>query len=192
VPLSRLRLRLSAWFALAFVAGLTALSLTLYAYLRHQSSLRLTRSLRTSAVELADAIRFELREAPSAGLAHAVSDLDAAPADASEPPAAYEVTTEPPSTPPRRPAPAEPDDAPPPRTEVPAAAEAALSESPRRRSTVREPVANALHHDESFPAPSFASPAPAVEPVVSSSTENESSDRPRRSGWWSRRVLGKG
>jgi hypothetical protein len=28
--------------------------------------------------------------------------------------------------------------------------------------------------------------------VVSSSTENESSDRPRRSGWWSRRVLGKG
>ena len=64
VPLSRLRLRLSAWFALAFVAGLTALSLTLYAYLRHQSSLRLTRSLRTSAVELVDAIRFELREAP--------------------------------------------------------------------------------------------------------------------------------
>ena len=39
VRLSRLRLRLSAWFALAFVAGLTALSLTLYAYLRHQSSL---------------------------------------------------------------------------------------------------------------------------------------------------------
>jgi ribonuclease E len=124
--------------------------------------------------------------------AHAVSDLDAAPADASGPPAAYEVTAEPPSTPPPRPATAEPDDAPPSRTEVPAAAEAALSESPRRRSTVREPVANALHHDESFPAPSFASPAPAVEPVVSSSTENESSDRPRRSGWWSRRVLGKG
>jgi ribonuclease E len=75
---------------------------------------------------------------------------------------------------------------------VPAAAEAALSESPRRRSTVREPVAHAQHHDESVPAPSFTSPAPAVEPVVSSSTESESSDRPRRSGWWSRRVLGKG
>jgi signal transduction histidine kinase len=74
VPLSRLRLRLSAWFALAFVAGLTALSLALYAYLRHQSSLRLTRSLRTSAVELADAIRFERREAPSAGLAHAARE----------------------------------------------------------------------------------------------------------------------
>jgi signal transduction histidine kinase len=72
VPLSRLRLRLSAWFALAFVAGLTMLSLTLYAYLRQQSSLRLTRSLRTSAAELADAVRFELGEAPSAGLPHAV------------------------------------------------------------------------------------------------------------------------
>jgi hypothetical protein len=33
---------------------------------------------------------------------------------------------------------------------------------------------------------------PAVEPVVSSSTESESGDRPRRSGWWSKRVLGKG
>jgi hypothetical protein len=28
--------------------------------------------------------------------------------------------------------------------------------------------------------------------VVSSPAESESSDRPRRSGWWSRRVLGKG
>ena len=74
MPLSRLRLRLSAWFALAFVAGLTALSLTLYAYLRHQSSLRLTRSLRTSSLELADAVRFELREAPADGLAHAVRE----------------------------------------------------------------------------------------------------------------------
>ena len=72
MPLSRLRLRLSAWFALAFVAGLTALSLTLYAYLRHQSSLRLTQSLRTSAVELVDAIRFELLEDSSGGLPHAV------------------------------------------------------------------------------------------------------------------------
>jgi hypothetical protein len=33
---------------------------------------------------------------------------------------------------------------------------------------------------------------PAVEPVVSSPAENESSDRPRRSGWWSKRVLGRG
>jgi two-component system, OmpR family, heavy metal sensor histidine kinase CusS len=74
VPLSRLRLRLSAWFALAFLAGLTALSVTLFAYLRHQSSLRLTRSLRTSAVELADAVRFELWEAPSAGLPHAARE----------------------------------------------------------------------------------------------------------------------
>jgi hypothetical protein len=57
---------------------------------------------------------------------------------------------------------------------------------------VRESVAHVLHHDESVPAPSFTPPAPAVEPVVSSSTESESNDRPRRSGWWSRRLLGKG
>jgi ribonuclease E len=75
---------------------------------------------------------------------------------------------------------------------VPAAAEAAVPEPPRRRSTVRESVTHVLHHDEGVPAPSFTSPAAAVEPVVSSSTENESGDRPRRSGWWSRRVLGKG
>jgi hypothetical protein len=31
-----------------------------------------------------------------------------------------------------------------------------------------------------------------VEPIVTSSAENEGSDRPRRSGWWSKRALGKG
>jgi hypothetical protein len=32
---------------------------------------------------------------------------------------------------------------------------------------------------------------PSGEPVVTSSAASEDSDRPRRSGWWSRRVLGK-
>jgi ribonuclease E len=134
----------------------------------------------------------EAGEAGEAELERAVSDLDAAPAHASEPPAAHEVTAEAPSAPPLPPPETEPHDTAPPRTEAPAAAEAAVSDSPRRRSTVRESVAHALHHDESVPAPSFTPPAPAVEPVVSSSTESESDDRPRRSGWWSRRVLGKG
>jgi signal transduction histidine kinase len=74
VPLSRLRLRLSAWFALAFVVGLSALCTALYAHLRYQSSLRLTRALLTSATELAEAIRFERRENPSPGLGPAVRE----------------------------------------------------------------------------------------------------------------------
>jgi ribonuclease E len=142
--------------------------------------------------DMSEASPSEAREAVEPELARGVADLDAAPADAGEPPAAYEVTAEPRSAPPPPPVAVEPRDAPPARTEVPAAAEAAVSEPPRRRSTVRESVAHVLHHDESVAAPSFTSPAAAEEPVVSSSTEGESSDRPRRSGWWSRRVLGKG
>jgi hypothetical protein len=50
-----------------------------------------------------------------------------------------------------------------------------------------------LRDEASPPAPSFTPPAPApsIEPVESSSAESEDSDRPRRSGWWSKRVLGK-
>jgi ribonuclease E len=71
------------------------------------------------------------------------------------------------------------------------------SEPPRRRSTVREPAPqalrdDALRDDTSSPAPSFTPPSvPSVEPVVSSPAESDDSDRPRRSGWWSKRVLGK-
>jgi ribonuclease E len=69
----------------------------------------------------------------------------------------------------------------------------AAPEAPRRRSTVREPAPQALDHEGDVATPSFTpQPAPAVEPVVSSSTEDERGDRPRRSGWWSKRVLGKG
>lgn len=66
--LSRLRMRLAAWFALAFVAALSLLNLVLYAYLRHQSDQRLTRDLRRSAVELAVLIRDEYLEQPANGL----------------------------------------------------------------------------------------------------------------------------
>ncbi len=66
------------------------------------------------------------------------------------------------------------------------------AEPPRRRSTVREPAPAALAGEGSGVAPSFTPPAPAAEPVVSSTVESESDDRPRRSGWWSKRALGKG
>ncbi|OLB79439.1 MAG: hypothetical protein AUI16_01480 [Alphaproteobacteria bacterium 13_2_20CM_2_64_7] len=75
------------------------------------------------------------------------------------------------------------------QTTAPAASEA--SEPPRRRSTVREPAPPAWHDDATPPPPAFATPMPPIEPVVTSSAESENSDRPRRSGWWSRRVLGK-
>jgi ribonuclease E len=71
-------------------------------------------------------------------------------------------------------------------------AEPIAAEPSRRRSTVREPVTQVLRDEAAASEPPAASPMPVVEPVVSSSAENESSDRPRRSGWWSKRVLGRG
>jgi hypothetical protein len=74
------------------------------------------------------------------------------------------------------------------------------AEPPRRRSTVREPVPQTLINpaisDHAF-GDQGASPPPApvppvAEPIVSSSAESESDDRPRRAGWWSKRALGKG
>ena len=69
--------------------------------------------------------------------------------------------------------------------------ETAAAERSRRRSTVREPVTQVLRDEGAAAAPPAASPMPAAEPVVSSPAEDESSDRPRRSGWWSKRVLGR-
>jgi ribonuclease E len=119
----------------------------------------------------------EVAEAVQPELTRAVANLDEAAPAGAEAPAA------------------EPHDLPPPPP-MPAAAAAdtpAASEAPRRRSTVREPAPQALGHEGQVATPSFTpQPMPAVEPVVSSSTESESGDRPRRSGWWSKRVLGKG
>jgi len=70
-----------------------------------------------------------------------------------------------------------------PHTAVSSAAE---SEPPRRRSTVREPVPVA--GDGEMPLPPAAAPSP--EPEVSGPAETESADRPRRTGWWSRRSAG--
>ena len=72
--------------------------------------------------------------------------------------------------------------------------ETAATERSRRRSTVREPAAQVLREQvlrEEGPAsePPPAPPTPTAEPVVSSTAEE--SESPRRSGWWSKRVLGR-
>jgi ribonuclease E len=133
-------------------------------------------------------------------LASAVHDLDRpVPFAAAEPPAAPIAESEPqavPTTEPRAdvhaPAAARPLEAPSEQVAGPAVPEPTAPEPPRRRSTVREPAPQPLRDDAISPAPSFTPPAPPVEPEVSSSAESDDSDRPRRSGWWSKRVLGKG
>ncbi len=104
----------------------------------------------------------ELTASPphEADLSQAVADLDA-PAEA----------------------PAEPAD-------TAAATPLSQPEQPRRRSTVREPVPTAAAVDPApQPAP-IQAPSPAPQPVITETGESESTDRPRRSGWWSRRFAG--
>ncbi len=62
------------------------------------------------------------------------------------------------------------------------------TEPPRRRSTIREraPIGGG---DEAPPA-AAAPVAPAPEPVVTEVAETEGTDRPRKTGWWSRRFAG--
>jgi ribonuclease E len=101
---------------------------------------------------------------PESDLTHAVADLDAASMEATPPVghADYSETQAPPH------APAEP---------------------PRRRSTVREPAPTATGSEAPPPAPTeVASPAP--QPVITEVGDSESTERPRRSGWWSRRFAG--
>jgi len=132
---------------------------------------------------------------PEPELASAVDDLDRpAPIAAAEPPeapiAGPEARAEPPGDahPPAETRPQEVQSA---QIAGSAAPETTASEPPRRRSTVREPASQALRDDATSPAPSFTPPMPSVEPVVSSPAESDEGDRPRRSGWWSKRALGK-
>jgi len=74
MPLSRLRLRLAAWFAIAFLIGITVLDTALYLYLRHQNDYRLTRHLERTSAELVEAIRIEYADTPQRGLPGAVSE----------------------------------------------------------------------------------------------------------------------
>jgi ribonuclease E len=110
-------------------------------------------------------------------LKEAVADLDAAP-----PPAFYAPrTTEAPYAPTTTEAP--PSSAAPP----------AEPEPPRRRSTVREPAPVVGSADATPPAPTPSAapvPTPAPEPVITELKEAEDANRPRKTGWWSRRFAG--
>ncbi len=100
------------------------------------------------------------------GLKEAVADLDAAP-----PAAAAKTSAEPAAV-----------------EAMQAAVPAARQEPPRRRSTVREPAPVADDHELTRPVPTQQAPTPS--PVITEVGENEDADRPRRSGWWSRRIAG--
>jgi ribonuclease E len=118
--------------------------------------------------------------APEAELADAVADLDA-PESEREQPSFSVPAPEPAAHAPQESAPA-PEAAP----AAPAPAEESQAEAPRRRSTVREPAPISFSGEASAPAPvAPAAPVEIPQPVVTTSSDN--ADRPRRSGWWSRR-----
>ncbi len=74
MSLSRLRLRLAGSFALAFLAGLLLLSVTLFLYSHRQSDRRFTQELATEAGEMAGAIRIEYSLTPADGIRGAVDE----------------------------------------------------------------------------------------------------------------------
>jgi ribonuclease E len=128
-------------------------------------------------------------------LARAASDLDAVPdlvdapapmTDMQSPPAITERQADAPAN-----AEARAQDKAPVQTAEPSLSATTTSEPARRRSTVREPPLTSLRDEAAEPAPSLTSSPASAEPVVSSSVESENGDRPRRSGWWSKRVLGR-
>jgi hypothetical protein len=70
--------------------------------------------------------------------------------------------------------------------------------APRRGSTVREPAPTSFSFSGESSAPTPV-PVPAQvlqaepeQPAQPDVTASEDTARPRRAGWWSKRVLGKG
>ncbi|MGO9050130.1 MAG: Rne/Rng family ribonuclease [Xanthobacteraceae bacterium] len=98
-------------------------------------------------------------------LTGAVADLDAPPTEAPPPAEPADLVASQASPPPPQP------------------------ELPRRRSTVREPAPNTTAGEAPQPTP-MPPPSAAPQPVVTENGKNESAERPRRSGWWSRRFAG--
>lgn len=74
MALSRVRARLAAWFAVAFLAGLAILDLSLYWYLRSQADHRLTRDLVSEVEQVIVACRREFAEAPADGVGRAAEN----------------------------------------------------------------------------------------------------------------------
>jgi ribonuclease E len=65
-------------------------------------------------------------------------------------------------------------------------------EKRRRRSTVREPAPTTFHGESGMTSPvPLSPPAELPQPIVTDPPEPETAERPRRSGWWNKRALGK-
>jgi ribonuclease E len=103
--------------------------------------------------------------------------------DSEQPQATEQNSREPvahPDTPPFAAAPPAPAEPPP-----------AAQPEPRRRSTVRERAPIATNDAEAGSSAQSPQPsAPTSQPVITEVGESEQTDKPRRSGWWSRRFAG--
>jgi ribonuclease E len=87
--------------------------------------------------------------------------------------------------------------APPPVVHAPVQAEAprpsappAEPESPRRRSTIRERAPVSGSGESALPPAPMPPAVPTPEPVIADLNATETTDRPRKTGWWSRRFAG--
>jgi ribonuclease E len=75
-------------------------------------------------------------------------------------------------------------------------AEPPAHEPPRRRSTVREPVpfsfddAAPSHAEAAHAEPNPPPPVPAPAAPEASEQPQEDDGKPRRTGWWAKRMLG--
>jgi ribonuclease E len=117
-------------------------------------------------------------------LREAVADLDRGPMDPA-PATAEPWRVLPPAV--SAPEPSHPAAAQTPPAAEPLAAPAA-EERPRRRSTVREPAPVAGGNGE--PPIPLPPPAPRPVPAIAETNEAEDANRPRRTGWWARRIAG--
>jgi ribonuclease E len=123
----------------------------------------------------------ELEQPAAAGpdLSEAVADLDAAPTGGEPAATPSQPVSEPVGDEPRpeaaRSAPAE---------------TVAPPEPPRRRSTVREPAPTFGSDSEIASPPSPPAAAPPQQPVITEIDADDGAERPRRTGWWSRRSAG--
>jgi ribonuclease E len=124
--------------------------------------------------EFAPADHFTAPAAAEPERSHAVADLDSPPPERAAPP--------------ERSAPADASPAMSPATS-PAMPPAAVEqpETARRRSTVREPAPGA-GSEAAGKAPVGPAASQGQEPVVTETGEASESERPRRTGWWSRRF----
>ena len=75
MPISRLRLRLAAWFGAAFLLGLLVLDLGFLVYARRKANAKLTREVSSAALNLSEAIREERTARPGQSADSTVSEV---------------------------------------------------------------------------------------------------------------------